>query len=85
MIEPEMVFANLNDILSLAENLLNCVIKEIIKNNLPELECLEKYHQKELISKLKKISNFNFPRLTYAECLEILAKSQENFVFNKIK
>ena len=85
MIEPEMTFADLNDILNLAENLLKHVIKETIKNSLPELEYLEKYHQKELISKLKKISKLNFPRLTYIECLEILAKNKKNFVYNEIK
>src|SRR6185436_20283928 len=85
MIEPEMAFANLNDILNLAESLLKHVIKEIIKNNSSELEYLEKYHQKELINELKKISNLDFPRLTYAECLEILAKNKESFVYNEIK
>jgi len=85
MIEPEMAFANLNDILNLAEGLLKYVIKEIIKNNSSELEYLEKYHQKELISELKKISELNFPRFTYAESLEILAKNKKNFVYNEIK
>jgi len=85
MIEPEMAFANLNDILNLAEGLLKYVIKEIMKNNSPELEYLEKYHQKELINELKKISKLNFPRLTYAEGLEILAKNKKNFVYNEIK
>jgi len=85
MVEPEMAFADLNDILNLTENLLKHVIKKIIKDNLPELEYLEKYQQKELISELKKISNLNFPRLAYAECLEILAKNKENFIYNEIK
>jgi len=85
MVEPEMAFAVLNDILNLTENLLKHIIKKIIKDNLPELEYLEKYQQKELISELKKISNLNFPRLTYAECLEILVKNKENFVYNEIK
>jgi len=85
MVEPEMAFAGLNDILNLVENLLKYIIKKIIKDNLPELEYLEKYHQKELINELKKISNLDFPRLTYAECLEILAKNKESFVYNEIK
>ena len=85
MIEPEMAFADLNDILNLAENLLKYVIKEIKKNNSLELEYLEKYHQKDLISGIKKISELNFPRLTYAEGLEILAKNKKNFVYNEIK
>ncbi|CAG8509725.1 205_t:CDS:2 [Paraglomus occultum] len=62
----------------LAENLLKHVIEEVIKNNLSELNYLEKYHQKELTNELKKISNLNFPRLTYAECLEILAFYMKN-------
>ena len=80
-----MTFADLNDILNLAENLLKYVIKETTKNNSLELEYLEKHHQKELISELKKISKLNFPRLTYAEGLEILKKNKDNFVYNEIK
>ncbi|KLL04107.1 MAG: asparaginyl-tRNA synthetase [Mycoplasmataceae bacterium CE_OT135] len=85
MIEPEMTFADLDDLLNLAENLLKYVIQKAIENNLPELEYLEKYHQKELIGKLKKISKLAFPRLNYAECLKILEKNKKNFVYNEIK
>jgi len=85
MVEPEMAFADLKDILNLTEDLLKHVIKKIIKDNLSELEYLEKYQQKELIGELKKISNLDFPRLTYAECLEILVKNKENFIYNEIK
>jgi len=85
MIESEMVFANLSDILDLAENLLKNVVKTIIKNNQLELEYLEQYHQKELVNELKKIINLNFPRPTYTECLEILIKNKKNFVYNEIE
>src|SRR6185295_16682911 len=85
MVEPEMAFADLKDILNLTEDLLKNVIKKIIKDNLSELEYLEKYQQKELIGELKMISNLDFPRLTYAECLEILVKNKENFIYNEIK
>jgi len=85
MVEPEMTFAGLDDILNLAEDLLKHTIKQIIENNLPELEYLEKYSQKQLISELKKIIKINFARITYAESLEILANDKSKFIYNEIK
>src|SRR3954465_10642118 len=85
MVEPEMTFAGLDDILNLAEGLLRYTIKQAIKNNLPELEYLEKYNQSQLISELKKIINTDFTRITYAESLEILANNKSKFIYNEIK
>lgn len=85
MVEPEITFASLDDILNLAEGLLKYTIKQAIKNNLPELEYLEKYNQNQLISELKKIINIDFTRITYTESLEILANNKSKFIYNEIK
>lgn len=85
MVEPEITFANLDDILNLAEGLLKHVIRQVIENSLPELEYLEKYNQSRLVNKLKEIISINFTRITYTESLEILVNSKNKFIYNEIK
>ena len=88
MVEPEMAFADLNDILNLAEELIKYVINYVLNNNSPELKYLESYdkeNKKEIISKLKKIVDNQFKKVDYAQALEILKVKKENFIFNDIK
>jgi asparaginyl-tRNA synthetase len=85
MVEPEITFADLDDVLNLSEGLLKYVIKRVTENNLPELEYLEKYNQNQLVNKLKQIISINFTRITYTESLEILENSKSKFIYNEIK
>lgn len=80
-----MTFADLNDILNLTESLLKYIIKQVIENNLSELEYLENYKQNQLVSKLEKIISIDFIRITYAQSLEILVNNQSKFIYNEIK
>jgi len=88
MVEPEMVWADLAEITNLAEKLIKQVISYILKNNNSELEFLEKYQKhnnKEITAKLEKLVKSEFKKIDYRECLEILEKNKENFVFDDIK
>jgi len=85
MIEPEMVFADLDKITNLAERLVKYVFNYVITNNIKELEFLEKFNKKELISKLQKILTSDFKKISYDESIKILAKEKNKFVFNDIK
>jgi asparaginyl-tRNA synthetase len=87
MVEPEMVFADLDKIINLAERLIKHVINYILDNNGTELKYLENYdkeNKKEIINKLKKIVNQQFKRIDYTQALEILKVEKENFIFNDI-
>jgi asparaginyl-tRNA synthetase len=85
MIEPEMAFADLEAIINLAKRLVKYVINHILANNIKELELLENYNQKEIISKLKKILGNDFRKVDYSESIEILKKNKQKFVFSDIK
>ena len=85
MIEPEMVFADLDKITDLAERLIKYVVNQVLENNLNELEYLEKNKEKEIINKLKKITSEEFKKVDYNEIIKILEKNKENFVFDDIK
>ena len=76
MLEPEVAFADLNDIMQLAEDMLCFVVAEVLERRRPELEILERD-----ISKLEAIVA-PFPRLTYDEAAKILAEHPESdFVY----
>lgn len=85
MIEPEMAFADLEKVINLAEKLVKYVFDYVITNNIKELKFLEKFNKKELISKLQKILNSDFKKISYDESIKILEKERNKFVFNDIK
>lgn len=95
MVEPEMVFVDLEETTNLAERLIKYVINYVLDNNSYELEYLENYGEnkenekkkvkKEIISKLKKITHGEFKKIDYNKVIEILERNRGNFVFNDIK
>ncbi len=91
MIEPEIAFADLNDNMDLAEDLLKYIISYALENNAEDLEFLENrllneekqkpQHERSpmpLREKLKFIIDNDFERLTYTEAIQILMNSKPN-------
>ncbi|MDO5022534.1 MAG: asparagine--tRNA ligase [Eubacteriales bacterium] len=79
MIEPEIAFADLNDVIDLEEDMLRYTIKEVLKRGKSEMEFLDQFVSKGLIERLTKVAEANFVRLPYTEAIDILTKSNENF------
>lgn len=76
MLEPEVAFANLADVMDLAEDMLCSVVAGVLASRRTELEVLERD-----LSKLEAIQK-PFPRITYDEAAEILAAdSKSEFTF----
>ncbi len=91
MVEPEMAFANLEDDMDLAQEMLQYLCKYAIDNCSDDLEFLdkrladeEKNKKKEdrqemgLVEKLMFIINNDFERITYTEAFDILRNSKPN-------
>jgi len=90
MIEPEIAFADINDDMDLAEDMLKFVIDYALENCMDDLTFLSKRltdedknkkadeRSMELIEKLKFVLNEPFVRLTYSEAIDILKKSKPN-------
>ncbi len=68
MVEPEMAFYDLYDMMDLAEDMIIYIIKRILKEGKKELKELGRD-----ISVLEKVDH-PFPRITYDEAIDILKK-----------
>ena len=68
MLEPEAAYAELGDMMNLAEGLVSAVVQSVLKNKSRELELLKR--------DTKKLENVTppFPRISYEEAIGILNK-----------
>ena len=71
MVEPEVAYADLNDIMGLAEDFLSYIVGRVLENRKGELEELGRD-----ISKLEKITP-PFPRLQYDDAVRLLNEGHE--------
>jgi len=65
--EMEVAWANLDELMEYAEEMIKYVLKKVLEKNKKELEILERD-----VKKLEPSLNKKFPRLTYDEVLKIL-------------
>ncbi len=79
MIEPEIAFADLNDVIDLEEDMLRHIIKEALIQGKSEMEFLDRFVEKGLIERLKKVADAEFARVPYTEAIDILTKSNVKF------
>src|SRR5207244_1433508 len=68
MVEPEVAFAELADVMALAEEFLTSIVARVLERRREELKVLERD-----INKLEVVVA-PFPRITYAEAVERLQK-----------
>lgn len=78
-IEPEVAFADLNDIIGLATRMIKSITKQVLDTCPDEIAFFEKFYEKGLTAKLKNIVESEFAVLDYTEAIEILKKSGKEF------
>jgi asparaginyl-tRNA synthetase len=81
MIEPEMAFADLNDYMDVAEELVKYIIKYVLENAPEEMEFFNSFIHKGLFERLNNVVNSSFGRITYTEAVDILRKSGQKFEY----
>ena len=81
MIEPEMAFYDVNDLMDLEEDFIKYLVKYALDNCNDDLQFLNKMIDPELISRLQSVIGTDFVRLTYTEGVDILMKSGQKFEF----
>ncbi|MDD3168375.1 MAG: asparagine--tRNA ligase, partial [Eubacteriales bacterium] len=81
MIEPEVAFADINDNMELAENMIKYIINYILGHAEEEMKFFNEFIDKGLLDRLNNIVSNDFARITYTEAVELLKKSGKEFLF----
>ncbi len=78
MVEPEIAFANLNDVIKLAQDMLVSVINYVLANGYEELQFLDSISEIDVIDRLEKLVNSEFKQITYKEAINLLQEAVNN-------
>ena len=81
MIEPEIAFADLNDDMKLAEDMIKYILNYILDTCQADLAFLNQYYDKELIERLKFVASSEFGRVTYTEAISLLEPYNDKFEY----
>jgi len=81
IIEPEIAFADINDNMDLAEDMVKYVVNYVLENAREEMEFFNSFVEKGLLDKLYNVVNSEFGRITYTDAVDILMKNNDNFEY----
>lgn len=81
MVEPEISFADLDNIIELAEDMLKYIIKYVMENAKEEIEFFNSFVDKGLINRLTNVVNSKFGVVTYTEAINILENANVKFEY----
>jgi asparaginyl-tRNA synthetase len=81
MIEPEIAFADLNDCMALAEDMVRFVIRRVLEQVPEEIAFLNSFVDKGLLERLRLVADSDFARVSYTEAIEILRASGKDFEY----
>lgn len=81
MIEPEIAFADLDDDMQLAWDMIQYIIKHILANCRQEVEFFNQFVDKTLLERLTKLAQSDYKKVTYTEAIELLKKSGAEFKY----
>ena len=81
MMEPEICFCNLDELMDNEEEMVKYVISYVMKECSAELEFLNKFVDTSLLERLNNIVSNSFERLDYTDAIEILLKADQKFEF----
>lgn len=77
MVEPEIAFADLEDDMSLIEDMVKYCINTVLEECKPEMEFFNNMIDKGLIERLTHVANSKFEVMTYTKGIEILKEAVE--------
>ncbi len=79
MIEPEIAFADLEDNMCLAEDMIKYIINYVLENAPEEMEFFNNFVDKGLLDRLNHVVSSDFVRITYTKAVEMLIESGHKF------
>ncbi|GMM84784.1 asparagine--tRNA ligase [Pseudoalteromonas sp. MTN2-4] len=81
MVEPEVAFADLEDIASLAEDMLKYVFKAVLAERRDDMEFFAQRIEKTAISRLEEFVEKDFAQVDYTDAITILENCGKKFEF----
>lgn len=81
MVEPEIAFADLDDLADLSEDFLKYVFQAVLRDCKDDMAFFAEQIEPQAISRLESIIDTPFMRLDYAEAIRILQDSRHKFEF----
>ena len=79
MIEPEIAFADLQDLMRLEEDMIKYIISYVLEHAPEEMAFFNQFVDKGLLDRLNNILANDFGRITYTEAVELLEKHNDKF------
>lgn len=80
-IEPEVAFAELDDIIEIAEDMIKYIVRDVMEKCPHELAFFNQHFEKGLIDKLQHLLDSEFEILDYTKAIEILKDAKKEFVY----
>ena len=81
MLEPELAFADLDNVIETTEAMLKYVINYVLEHAPEEMAFFDEWIEKGLVDRLKAVAEADFARCAYTEAIEILQKADCDFEF----
>lgn len=80
-VEPEVAFAELPDIIEIAEDMIKYLINAVLTKCPEEMKFFDKHFENGLIEKLNNVVSNDFAVMTYTEAIELLKKADKDFQY----
>lgn len=81
MVEPEIAFADLNDNMDLAEEMVRYIVKYVMDECPEEIDFFNQRIDKGLKDRLNHLLSSDFERLTYTRAVELLKEAKVDFEY----
>ncbi|MCI9415725.1 MAG: asparagine--tRNA ligase [Clostridiales bacterium] len=81
MIEPEIAFADLQDDMELARDMIQYVIAYLLEQCPDEMKFFNDFYDKELLERLTALTTTDFAHVTYTEAIALLEKHKDDFEY----
>ncbi|NEU05430.1 MULTISPECIES: asparagine--tRNA ligase [Clostridium] len=81
MVEPEIAFAELQDDMELAEDMIKYIISYVLENAPEEIEFFNSFIDKGLKERLIHVATSDFGKVSYTEAIDILKKCGKEFQY----
>lgn len=81
MIEPEIAFCDLDELMNIEEDCLKYVVSKVLERCPEEMAFCDKFIENGLIEKLTKLINSDFVKIDHTEAIDILKKADREWEF----